>query len=71
MVKRPFLILNGLGALWLLLGALAAAFQWRWAGNASLVANWMGVFDVVKFLTVANLGLALLIAAVWAARRPT
>ena len=68
--RWPLLILNGLGAIWLVLGALSAAFQWRWAGNLSLVANWMGLFDVAKILAGANLALAALLGLYRVVRRP-
>jgi hypothetical protein len=69
MWSRPFAILNIVGGIWLVLGILTATFGWAWAGDASLVANWMGVFDVVKIMVAANLVLALLVGLVGLVRR--
>ena len=67
MLKRPFLVLNSIGALWLAFGAISVEFHWpgRVAGPFPFIGSWLGMVIAAIWIAAANaiLGLVLLVRA--------
>jgi hypothetical protein len=61
--RRPFFILNGIGALWLAFGFLSLQFGWpgRWAKGFPLIGDWLGEGIAALWVVAANVVLAVVL----------
>ena len=70
--KRPFLVLNGIGALWLAFGVISVQFYWpgQWAEPFPFIGTWFGMVIAVIWIVVANAVLGLVLIVRWSLRPP-
>jgi hypothetical protein len=69
--RRPFIILNSIGAVWLAFGVISAQFGWpgRWAKGFPLIGTWFGMVIAAMWVVGANVLLGLVLLVRWEAGR--